>query len=85
MYGFKNLCEISKVPFDNAHIILNRYTAKYAFYRALNIYHEYITCIHSEHMPYANQNKAQLNRVYIMQNILRAICVNFKIILGSDQ
>ena len=29
---FKILCEISKVPFEIAHTILNPYTAKYAFY-----------------------------------------------------
>ena len=32
MYGFKILCEISKVPFEISHKILNPYTAKYAFY-----------------------------------------------------
>ena len=32
MYGFKILCEISKVPFEISHTILNPYTAKYAFY-----------------------------------------------------
>ena len=35
MYGFKILCEISKVPFEISHKILNPYTAKYAFYRLL--------------------------------------------------
>ena len=30
MYGFKILCEISKVPFEISHKILNPYTAKYA-------------------------------------------------------
>ena len=32
MYGFKILCEISKVSFEISHKILNPYTAKYAFY-----------------------------------------------------
>ena len=32
MYGFKILCEISKVPIEISHKILNPYTAKYAFY-----------------------------------------------------
>ena len=32
MYGIKILCEISKVPFEISHKILNPYTAKYAFY-----------------------------------------------------
>ena len=36
MYGFKILCEISKVPFEISHKILNPYTAKYAFYGVLN-------------------------------------------------
>ena len=31
-YGFKILCEISKVPFEISHKILNPYTAKYVFY-----------------------------------------------------
>ena len=31
VYGFKILCEISKVPFEISHKILNAYTAKYAF------------------------------------------------------
>ena len=35
MYGFKILCEISKVPFEISHKILNPYTAKYAFYEVL--------------------------------------------------
>ena len=35
MYGFKILCEISKVPFEISHKILNPYTAKYAFYDVL--------------------------------------------------
>ena len=35
MYGFKILCEISKVPFEISHRNLNTYTAKYAFYEAL--------------------------------------------------
>ena len=35
MYGFKILCEISKVPFEIAHKILNTYTTKYAFYLVL--------------------------------------------------
>ena len=35
MYGFKILCEISKVPFEISHQIVNPYTAKYAFYRLL--------------------------------------------------
>ena len=35
MYGFKILCEISKVPFEISHKILKPYTAKYAFYEEL--------------------------------------------------
>ena len=35
MYGFKILCEMSKVPFEISHIILNPYTAKFAFYEVL--------------------------------------------------
>ena len=31
VYGFKILCEISKVPFEISHKILNPYTAKYEF------------------------------------------------------
>ena len=38
MYGFKILCEISKVPFEISHNILNPYTAKYAFYEVLKIW-----------------------------------------------
>ena len=38
MYGFKILCEISKVPFEISHKILNPYTAKYAFYGMLKFY-----------------------------------------------
>ena len=30
------LCEISKVPFEISHKILNPYTRKYAFYEVLN-------------------------------------------------
>ena len=37
MYGFKILCEISKVPFEISHKILNPYTAKYVFYEVLRI------------------------------------------------
>ena len=32
VYGLKILWEITKVPFENSHKILNPYTAKYAFY-----------------------------------------------------
>ena len=35
MYWFKILCEISKVPFEISHKILNPYTAKYEFYEVL--------------------------------------------------
>ena len=35
VYGFKILCEISKVPFEISHKILNPYIAKYAFYEVL--------------------------------------------------
>ena len=38
MYGFKILCEISKMPFEISHKILNPYTAKYAFYEVLEIW-----------------------------------------------
>ena len=38
VYGFKILCEISKVPFEISHKILNPYTAKYAFYDVLKIW-----------------------------------------------
>ena len=38
MYGFKILCEISKVPFEISYKILNPYTAKYAFYEVLKIW-----------------------------------------------
>ena len=31
MYAFKILCEISKVPFEILHKILNPYIAKYTF------------------------------------------------------
>ena len=32
MYVFKILCEISKVPFEISHKILNPYIAKFQFY-----------------------------------------------------
>ena len=35
VYGLEILCEISKVPFEISHKILNPSTAKYAFYRHL--------------------------------------------------
>ena len=38
MYGFQTLCEISKVPFEISHKILNPYTAKYAFNQVLTIW-----------------------------------------------
>ena len=38
MYGFKILCEISKVPFEISHKMLNPYTTKYAFYEVLKIW-----------------------------------------------
>ena len=38
MYGFKIWCEISKVPFEISHQILNPYTAKYEFYEVLKIW-----------------------------------------------
>ena len=38
VYGFKILCEISKVPFEITHKILSSYTAKYAFYEVLKIW-----------------------------------------------
>ena len=38
MYGFKVLCEISKVPFEISYKILNTYTAKYAFYEVVKIW-----------------------------------------------
>ena len=31
-YGFKILCELSKVPFEITHQKLNPYTTKYAFH-----------------------------------------------------
>ena len=37
VYGFKILCEISKVPFEISHKILNPYTAKFAFYKVVKI------------------------------------------------
>ena len=37
-YGFKILCEISKVPFEISHKILNPYTAKCEFYEVLKIW-----------------------------------------------
>ena len=37
VYGFKILIEISKVPFEISHKILEPYTAKYAFYEVLKI------------------------------------------------
>ena len=38
VYGFKILCEISKVPFEISHKNLNPYTAKYAFYEVLKVW-----------------------------------------------
>ena len=38
VYGFKILCEISKVPFEISHKILNPYTAKYEFYEVLKTF-----------------------------------------------
>ena len=38
MYGFNILCEISKVPYEISHKILNPYTAKYAFYEVVKIW-----------------------------------------------
>ena len=38
MYGFKILCEISKLPFEISHKTLNPYPAKYAFYELLKIW-----------------------------------------------
>ena len=32
LYGSNILCEISKVPFEISHKMLDPYTAKYAFY-----------------------------------------------------
>ena len=37
VYGFKILCEISKVPFEISHKILIPYTVKYAFYEVLKL------------------------------------------------
>ena len=38
VYGFKIWCEISKVPFEISHQILNPYTAQFAFYKVLNVW-----------------------------------------------
>ena len=38
VYGFKILCEISKVPFEISVKMLNPYTAKYAFYEVVKIW-----------------------------------------------
>ena len=38
MNGFKILCEISKVPFEISHEILNPYTAEYAFYEVSKLW-----------------------------------------------
>ena len=38
MYEFTILCEISKVPFEISHTILNPHTAKYALYEVLKIW-----------------------------------------------
>ena len=38
MYGFKILCEISKVPVEISYTILNPYTVKYAFYEVLKFW-----------------------------------------------
>ena len=37
MYGFKIVCEISKVVFEILHTILNPHITEYAFYEVLNI------------------------------------------------
>ena len=39
MYGFKILCEISKVPFEISHKNLNQYSVKYALYQVLKIWY----------------------------------------------
>ena len=38
VYGFKILCEISKVPFEISHKFLNAYPAKYASYEVLKVW-----------------------------------------------
>ena len=37
MYGFKILCEISKIPFEISHRILNPYTIEYVFYKVSKV------------------------------------------------
>ena len=37
VYGFKILCEISKVAFEISHKISNLYTVKKAFYKVLKV------------------------------------------------
>ena len=38
LYGFTILCEISMVPFEISHKILNPYTVRYAYYGVLKIW-----------------------------------------------
>ena len=38
MYVFTIICEISMVPFEISHKIVNPHTAKYAFYEVLKIW-----------------------------------------------
>ena len=66
MYGFKILCEISNVPFEISHKILNPYTAKYAFYEVLKIWQLMISYGYdifslSEMGPWTTRNKVQVN------------------------
>ena len=56
MYGFKILCEISKVPFEISHNILKSNTAKYAFYKVLKFLTIYDIIELWHHWPLGNFN-----------------------------
>ena len=67
MCGFKILYEISEVPFEISHEMLNPYTAKYVFYKVLNIWRLVISSSYdilslSETGPCTPQEKASCDR-----------------------
>ena len=61
-YGFKTLCEISKEPFEISHNTSNPYTAKYAFYKVLNILQITISSI-SYRYDILEKNKGPVNSI----------------------
>ena len=65
MYGFKILCEISKVPFEISHKMVNPYPTKYAFFEVFRIL-QFMICYSYDSLSISETGSrdAKMSRVY---------------------